>query len=992
MINISDEFKKAMKQPIKELDAYILLEDETKITSADDLISFKISCETSLCKTAMKKVECKYLGTHNLLGEWVHFVFGVKISDGTFEYLDYGAFQVNEITTSKDTGITTIVAYDKMIKSMIEYKPLNITYPTTLYDFTKSLVEDCGLELKNTSFNANSDFPISQELFSNIQGITYRDIFTQIAEATASTCIISEDKLYFKPIFETNEDLTYDNMFTLNLENKYGEINSIVLARTPQEDNIYLKDDESIGLNGLTEFRIENNDIVDKNREIAIIDIFNQLNGVSYYPFETSTEGLGWYEIGDKLTIINDNEEEFDVVLFNFCISIDGSIKEILKTSEPSKTRSQYQYASSIDKKVKNTELIVDKQNGKIESVIEQTNEQNQKIAQVTQTVEELNSKIGDIADITISAENTNAKIELNEINQSEPIRLVIKPIREDISYLYPSNDLYPSDDLYMTTRTIRFHNNTTEENFDYELPDDLLYYDSENYDEFIFDYDGQTCVINKKIGYNSDGTTYVLDEMITISYDFPKILLTDGDYTISILGYDTGYIFARLMTKNIYTTQFYTKAEVDSEISQTSQEINLSVNSKLENYSTTNEMNSAIKMSASSITSSVSESYATKNELKEAQSTIKQTTDAIELEVSEKVSTDEVIDTINSSSGEVINSSKISLTNKNINLTSDNVTINSTNFSVDKNGNMKCVNGDFSGTISASTISGNTISGGSISGTSISGTTINGGTVSGTSVNTTSGSIGGFNLSSNGLYKNKTTLGSSTKGVFIGTNGFNFGDSSHYLKMGALTSHPEASGLNITGSAGINMGDNGLSNCSLITSTAGDRLTIRSASSASEAGRVRTEVPAGLSNIDFYSSNANINMKQIYNHVIVDSSKNMKKDIEKITDDETLNIYDTIKNIHLYKYKYKDEYNEERKETYYGFMIEDLENTEVNNILHFKQDENDKNVKTFETAELPKLNLLLIKQLQEEIEKLKGEIKILKKEENNEKTIDKHS
>ena len=237
--------------------------------------------------------------------------------------------------------------------------------------------------------------------------------------------------------------------------------------------------------------------------------------------------------------------------------------------------------------------------------------------------------------------------MEINEVNQSEPIRLVVRPIEENISYLYPSDNLYPSDDLYMSIRTIRFHNNTTNEDFDYELPDDLLYYDSENYDEFILDYDGQSCVINKRVGYNADGTTYVLDTPKTVEYEYPKIVLSEGDYTVSILSYENGYIFARLMAKNIYTTQFYTKAEVNSEISQTAQNIDLSVNQKLSNYSTTTEMNSAISLKANEITNSVSNTYATKNELITKENTINQRitneVNEINLEVSNKANTSDI-------------------------------------------------------------------------------------------------------------------------------------------------------------------------------------------------------------------------------------------------------------------------------------------------------------------------------------------------------------
>ena len=159
-------------------------------------------------------------------------------------------------------------------------------------------------------------------------------------------------------------------MKKLKLEPIYWEINSVILARTPQEDNIYERDEESIKNNGLTEFRIENNEIIDKDRDNAKMPIYNALHGVKYYPFETTTEGLGWYEIADNFDIINDTGDVFNTSLFNFSITIDGAIKEILKTVADSKTQTQYQYASTIAKRVKNTEIVVDKQGQHIEQLV----------------------------------------------------------------------------------------------------------------------------------------------------------------------------------------------------------------------------------------------------------------------------------------------------------------------------------------------------------------------------------------------------------------------------------------------------------------------------------------------------------------------------------------------------------------------------------------------------------------------------------------------
>ena len=66
---------------------------------------------------------------------------------------------------------------------------------------------------------------------------------------------------------------------------------------------------------------------------------------------------------------------------------------------------------------------------------------------------------------------------------------------------------------------------------------------------------------------------------------------MTDGDYTVELLGYNNGYMSIRLMSQNIYTTQFATKAELNTSISQTANEINLRVDEKLdeEDFSSAN-------------------------------------------------------------------------------------------------------------------------------------------------------------------------------------------------------------------------------------------------------------------------------------------------------------------------------------------------------------------------------------------------------------------
>ena len=96
-------------------------------------------------------------------------------------------------------------------------------------------------------------------------------------------------------------------------------------------------------------------------------------------------------------------------------------------------------------------------------------------------------------------------------------------------------------------------------------------------------------------------------------------------------MGYEAGYLSVTLMIQNIYTTQFATRVELNSAITQTVSSIDLSVNQKLTAYSTTTEMNSAINLKANEINSTVS----TKVGKEEIISRINQTSEQITIDAS---------------------------------------------------------------------------------------------------------------------------------------------------------------------------------------------------------------------------------------------------------------------------------------------------------------------------------------------------------------------
>lgn len=644
----SNDYKTTISNIGKQLDSKITytIDNETIELGGEELNSITPHYKGDILKSVMKQLDIDS-NVDIPVGTVINYQFGVKVGD-TYEYLDFGNYIVNSSEKQEDLRSYQITAYDKMLLSMKDYENMSIIYPISLRNYLGEICNYLGITFASSSDNfANYNRMIQSELYlsnGESMGYKFRDVLDEIAQATGSIiCINANDELEVRYITQTNDTIDEDFFKDVNVNfgEKYGPINSIVLSRSGGADNVYLQDQESITQNGLCELKIQDNQIMNGNdRSDYLPDLLTKLDGLEYYLNDFASPGITYYDIGDRYTVhIGDNY--YSCVMFNDEILVTQGLEENIYTERPIPSETDYSKADKTDRRINQTYLIVDKQNQTIESVVSNVGVQDEKISQITQTVNEINSKISDIADITTSAEDTDAVVELQEINTSEPIQIKIHPTGTNISYLYPSTNLYPSEDLYMRDRRIRFHNTTTDENFDFILPDDLLYYDSEHYDEFLLDYgDGtpqtQLCQVTKRCKYNADGTVSLLSQEETTNYTYPSIPLTDGDYEVSIYGYQQGYIFTRLMAKNIYTTQFYTKAETNTLLDQTATSITASVNQTLSNYSTTSEMNAQIQLTAQGINT----------------------------EVAKKVGNDEVISKINQSAEQIsIDANKLNLT-----------------------------------------------------------------------------------------------------------------------------------------------------------------------------------------------------------------------------------------------------------------------------------------------------------------------------------------
>lgn len=578
-------------------------------TLNEELFSVNLNYEANILKSAMKQLTIES-STDIPINTAITYRLGLLVN-GAYEYIDYGNFTSVSSEKEEDKDLYRIICYDKMIQAMKPYQGVDQLFPMTVRQYLIAICNKIGLPFANeeTSF-ANYNRTIAADPYLEL-GYTYRDVLDELAQVTASTiCINDNDELEIRYITNTNDviDEEYLKDTNVNFSEKYGKINSIVLSRAGGSDNVYIDDEESIRINGLCELKIMDNQIMNYNdRSDYLPDILEKLDGLEFYINDLSSTGVLYYDLCDRYEI-KIGEQIYSCVMFNDEINVTTGLEEFIYTDMPEQSETDYTKADKTDRRINQTYIIVDKQNQKIESVVNEVTAQNNKISQVTQTVDELNSKISDIADITIAGESNYALVELDDINQSEPIMVKVHPILENISYLYPRSNLFPSTITYLPGRTIRFVRTyeetnqetgvttTKTENIDYILPDDLLWYDNETYDEFYLNYESQTCQVIKRCAYNADGTVRKLIREVVTDYDYPTIVLGDGDYQIKVMGYDTAYLSVRLMAQNMYTTQFATKTEMTSAIEQKANSIMLEVNEKVNEDEIIAQLNVAIQ------------------------------------------------------------------------------------------------------------------------------------------------------------------------------------------------------------------------------------------------------------------------------------------------------------------------------------------------------------------------------------------------------------
>lgn len=373
----TSQFKDEIKQYGRQFNDTIYYNNTTY--DGEHIFSVNYSVDTTLCKSVMQTLT---IDTDISMNVGDTLDYGISVVGATDE-IRFNGFIVNKIEEQKDKKSSLITCYDNMIKSMKDYETpkvnnVAITFPITIRDYLIAICGQLGLTFKNASDTfTNYDKNITSEHYidtdGNSLGYTFRDVLDDIAEATGSfICIDNNGQLEIKGFTNTqdtiNEDYFSDK--NVNIGKKIGPYNVVVLSRASDSDNIHYP--ATLPSNPI-EFKISDNAILEQdNREDFIQGIYNKIKGLGFYLNDFATNGILYYEIGDKYNVSIDSVT-YPCLMLSDDIKRTTGLKENIRTDEPKQSVTEFKYASSSDKveiTSRNAKILVDKANASINQIV----------------------------------------------------------------------------------------------------------------------------------------------------------------------------------------------------------------------------------------------------------------------------------------------------------------------------------------------------------------------------------------------------------------------------------------------------------------------------------------------------------------------------------------------------------------------------------------------------------------------------------------------
>ena len=375
---------------------------------------------------------------------------GVKYNNEEF-YIKYGTFIVQHPETEDTTDNTSFTALDYMTKFNQKYID-NIVYPCTLRQLAENICNQAGVILSQEKFR-NDDFIVENNQFVN--GENLRQVLQGIALSAFSWARVDENnELHFDLNQKEDIDieLTPNEYYNLSKDDYvYGPINRIIIRDSQIEgENVTIDDEESILENQINELVIEDNPFAyTQEKREQLIEAARELFGFKYMPInEASLIGFAFLNSKDKIRFNILDGEVFDTYLFDHKVKYNGTLLDSMQSKTLTKTETKYIYKPELSEKIKRTEIIVNKQEQTIISIVEEQSQYEDKLTTIEQTVDSINQSVGDIIDYKRNIKGVT-QIHLTDAGALDILKLEINGNKTYENYLFPSDELFPSEDVY---------------------------------------------------------------------------------------------------------------------------------------------------------------------------------------------------------------------------------------------------------------------------------------------------------------------------------------------------------------------------------------------------------------------------------------------------------------------------------------------------------------------------------------------------------------
>lgn len=322
--------------------------------------------------------------SYDFTNKEVLFSLGLKIGND-YEYVPFAPMYVEEAVYAQDKKTWTLTCYDALFKAAkTKINEVKFTYPCTYKQYITAVLNAANITLGTQTFLNDSVQLTSSPNFSGNE--TLRDVIAAFAAAILCNAYMergTENVLHFKSII--NSDISYSigsKYSQSTIGSKYGVVNSLVLARQPQEDNIFMRNEESVTTDKLTELQIINNPFIDygngeDTRGNTLASLYNAIIGEIPF-FELQGYTLAWrgnwaLEVYDNISFIGTDGVTYTSRYVGDVLTYNGGVSVTTTFTVLEQEKINYSKALTAKDIIKDTYLRVDKVEGNITAIAQRT-------------------------------------------------------------------------------------------------------------------------------------------------------------------------------------------------------------------------------------------------------------------------------------------------------------------------------------------------------------------------------------------------------------------------------------------------------------------------------------------------------------------------------------------------------------------------------------------------------------------------------------------